>query len=193
MLKKLKLLLESLPHGPLLRKIIAALLWAAAGILVFAGLFYCIDLILCLSGTSSAAQVLGAIIAILIILGGVALMLFILYTRIPDVQAHPAGQSYSITHTAALLLRLSGEILAVFHLITGLSAGIMFWFGSNPRLPYFDSLMWRIMNFASFPSFISGLLSILACVFQAAVTLVIYYLMAELLLMFRDIALRNRR
>ena len=190
--KKLELFLESLPQGPSLRRIFTCLLWVAAGILVFAGLFYIIDLIMYLPDSQHPAQVLGTGIAILIALVGVGLALAVVMYKARDIQVYPP-QSYSISHLSAQLLRAAGELQAIFHLVTGLSAGIMYWFGGQPRLPYFDSLMWRLLNFASYPPFISGLLTILACLLQAAVTLLSFYLLAELLIIMRDIPLRNRR
>jgi len=145
-----------------------------------------------LANAQLPTQVLGTIIAMLITIIGTILILLILLFRIQNVEDYPS-QSYSVTHLCAQLLWLTGEIIAIFHLTTGLSTGIMYWFGSYPRLPYYDSLMWRLLTFAVFPPFISGLLAIVACILQAALSLIICYLLAELLLIIRDIALSNRR
>jgi len=190
--KKLELFLESLTLGPALRRIYGILLRIVAIILVFFGLYYIIDMIMSLANAQLPTQVLGTIIAMLITIIGTILILLILLFRIQNVEDYPS-QSYSVTHLCAQLLWLTGEIIAIFHLTTGLSTGIMYWFGSYPRLPYYDSLMWRLLTFAVFPPFISGLLAIVACILQAALSLIICYLLAELLLIIRDIALSNRR
>ena len=190
--QKIESFLESLPLGALLRKLVDIVLWVAAGILLFAGLFYIIDLIMSLPGAKHPAIVLGTFLAVLIACAGISLALLILYYRTREI-ANFQSPSYPVIYLGTQLLRLAGEILAVFHLVTGLSAGIMFWFGSYPRLPYFDSLMWRILNFASFPPFLSGLFTILACIFQAVLTLVASYFLAEFFLLIRDIGQKNRR
>jgi NADH:ubiquinone oxidoreductase subunit K len=189
--KKLDTFLEFLPQGPFLRKAFTYLLWVAAGVLVFAGLFYIIDLIMYLPNTQHPAGALGTLIAVLIAAAGVGMALMVVLFRARDIQDYPP-QTYSITHLSAQLLRVTGELQAIFHLVAGFSAGIMYWFGGQPRLPYFDSLMWRLLHFAAYPPFISGLFTILACLLQAAITLIAFYLLAELLLIFRDIALKNR-
>lgn len=190
---KLEHFLDSLPRGPLLRKIYYLLLWIAAGILAFAGLFYIIDLLMSLAQAANPAQVLGTIFAALISVAGVALAVLVILARTQGIDEFSFLKDYSVIHLLAQLLRLAGEVVVIFHLVTGLSAGVMLWFGSQPHLPYFDSLMWKVLSYAAFPSFLSGLFAILSGTLQAAITLLLYYAAAELLFLLRDIALKSRR
>lgn len=192
MLNKLEAFVESLPQGQVLRVIFRVLLYLGAGITVFLGLFFVIDLLLYLPMAHHAAEALGTLLAMLIAIAGILTALFFILTRAKKLSVDPP-HSYPIVHLSAQLLRITGEVLAIFHLVAGLSAGIMFWFGGYPRLPYFESWMWRILNFATYPPFLSGLLTILACIFQAAITLATLYLAAEVLMLLRDMSLRSRR
>lgn len=191
--KKLTQFLNDLPEGPILRRIFSVLLRVGAGFLAFAGLFYIIDLLMSLAHAGNPADVLGVIFAVLITAAGTSLAIAVIIIRAEGIGEFSFIRDYSVTHLSAQLLRLTGEVLAIFHLAAGLSAGIMIWFGCQPRLPYFDSLMWRTLSFAAFPSFIAGLFAVLASILQSALTLLICYLGAELLLLFRDWAGKSRR
>jgi len=190
--KKLEQFLENLPLGTALKRIATVLLWILAVLVVFAGLYYIIDMMMTLSDARHPAAVLGTLLAALIICIGTCLLTVVLLHRLRLLGQEPV-QTYPTTSLAAFLSRLVGEILAIFHATTGLSTGIILWFGGYPRLPYFRSLMWKILNFAAFPPFISGLFAILASIFQAGLVLLGCYLVAELLLLIRDIPLKTRR
>lgn len=184
--------LKQLPRGPALRKIFSVLLWVLAALTIFAGLYFIIDMFMALSQAELPAAVLGTIIAALATAVGTALIVLTILHHLPDLRG-TSPPDYPVIHLVALLLRLLGEGLAAFHLAAGLATGIAFWFGSRPSLPYFQSLMWRILGFAAFPPFISGLIAILASVFQAALSLLACYLAAELLLLLRELPLKTKR
>lgn len=184
--------LKLLPRGPALRRIFTAILWIVVALVIFAGLYFIIDMFMALSQAEHPAAVLGTIIAVLTTAAGTALMVLIILHHLPELRS-ASPQDYPVHHLTAQLLRLLGEGLAAFHLTAGLATGIAFWFGSRPNLPFFQSLMWKILSFAAFPPFISGFFAILASVFQAAWSLLFCYLAAEFLLLLRDLSPKSRK
>lgn|SRR5690554_57100 len=187
---KIMLIMEALPLGPMLRKAIHVLLWILTGLVVFAGLYYVIDMIMSLTYAQNPVEVIGTLISILVLLAGTAVLGIVLLFRIQDI-ANLNSLNYPVMQIGAHLLRMLGEVLAVVHVVAGVTIGIAHWFGAYQALPYFNSLMSRILLFASFPSFVSGLMAILASAFQAALTIIACYLGAELLLLLRNLTARK--
>src|SRR5690554_4277925 len=82
---KIMLIMEALPLGPMLRKAIHVLLWILTGLVVFAGLYYVIDMIMSLTYAQNPVEVIGTHISILVLLAGTAVLGIVLLFRIQDI------------------------------------------------------------------------------------------------------------
>lgn len=189
-LKQIETLADSLSRGPVLRKVFALALRILAGVCILAGLF------LVLGGIGetinvirySAAQALGIILSLALLVCGIIVVVKVLFYRAGTIHTGGADQ-YPIVHLSALLLRTGGELSALFIGIVGTIAGVMIWFGGEfPFLPF----LWNPVVSSADPSFFLGLTAILSSLFQAVLALLCFYLVAELLLLFRNIALNTQ-
>ncbi len=176
---------ESLFQGPLLRRIIAWVLRVVAVVVAFTGLFFAFSIIGGIVQVISydVPQALGLLIALIVVLAAFFVAVKVLFFR-AKVLLSQRELDYPITTISSLLLKVLGELLALFASGAGLVTGILLWFvGSNSDIPGFlQGLVFPA------PSFVQGLVLIIASQVYALLTLTFFYLLAELLNIFRNIA-----
>ena len=199
-LTKIEPIINSLPNGTILRKTIALALRILTGVAVFLGLFTILDFI----GTTidvidqSPAQALGALISIALIIIAMVIAVKILLLRAKNILAGNQTE-YPIIHLSLPLLRTAGDMLALYYTTAGLIAGIMHWFGGNlPITDFWQMLIlssdaWRLLlssGISNIPSVILGLGIILSSLIQGLISLLFFYLLAELLIVLKRLTLK---
>lgn len=183
--------LESLAKGPVLRKTLALTLRILAAVLILAGLFMALGTIGQIINVIriDAAEALGGLLSLVLIVAGFFLAVKVVLFRAKSILTSSESE-YPIVSLSLLLLRTAGELLALFYSVFGFISGITIWFGGEfPFLPSF----WRSLFLPGIPAFILGLGIILASLLQAILMLLAFYLLAELLLLLRDLATNCRR
>jgi hypothetical protein len=188
-LTQIEPIIESLPRGPILRKIIALALRILTGVVIFAGLFVVLGVIgqtINLLG-NNLAEALGHLIALVLIVAAILLAVKVLLFRARNILIENETE-YPLIRISALLLRTGGELIALFYSAAGLVAGIMVWFGG--QFPFIPTI-WQFFSIYGTPPFILGLGIIFSSLLQALFGLIVLYLLAELLILFRNLALRS--
>lgn len=177
--------IESLSQGPLLRKILTWVLRVLAVVLAFTGLFLALSIIGQIVDVIShdVPQASGLLIALVIVLAVFYVAVRLLFFRAKALMLQ-SELDYPMTTIASLVLKIAGELLALFASGAGLVTGILLWFiGSYSDIPGF---LQRLVF--SGPSFVQGLVLIIASQVYALLMLTFFYLLAELLTMFRNMA-----
>lgn len=190
-LNEIEPFVESLSKGPFFRKILALAMRIAAVLMVFVGLYVVLGMIgtTIMAIRTDAARALGTLMAMVLAIAVFFLVVKILLFRARSILILGDGD-YPVLQMSALLLRTSSEVLALIFAGAGLISGIMHWFGGA----YFPIPgLWDSFFLPGAPSFVLGLGMILSGLFQAVTVLIVFYLLAELLLLFRNIALNTQR
>jgi|GEM_PF-2523396 len=178
---------DSLSKGPLLRKIIVVTLKILVGIALLSGLVMAMEMIdRLMSGISGSIEGLGILLSLVLTAAATFLAIKILLHRAKCI-SYDQESNYPVISLCELLLKTGGELWALGYTSLGLVSGIMVWFGGDsPTIPG----LWVPISHNT-PSFLLGLGTILSGLFQALVMLVLSYLLAELLLLLRNIAANN--
>lgn len=175
---------ESLAKGPLLRKITVLILRIIAVSIVFLGL------LAFLGGIAAIIDIipynlshgLGITLALVIMILAIFIAVKILLFRARTVRI--CGENnYPVIYLSSILLRCTGEIVALFWTATGLAASILIWFSGGLSL---EGLPFPALIIQG-PPFLTGLVTLLSAVICGVFILIFFYLLAELLLLLRKL------
>lgn len=176
--------LESLAKGPLLRKITTLILRILAVAFVLFGLLAFLGGIAAIIDTipHNLAHGLGITLSLAVMILAVFIAVKILLFRARAILI--CGENhYPVIHLSAILLRGSGELLALCWTTLGLIAGILIWFSGSSSL---KEIPFPVM-FIPGPPFLTGLAAILSALVLGVFILIFFYLLAELLLLLRKL------
>jgi hypothetical protein len=182
--------IERIAQGVIFKRVFTALLLLVAGGVVVSGLVAFAEgwkLVSDLRGF----QVLGGIAFELLLLVAIYMMAHTLIIRARHVRDLPEGE-FVVVPIASILIRLTGEILAIMGIVMSVAFGVLMMFGADLRrfasdLPFLPP---GVTSYAA--SFVSGLVSIAWGLTYSFTVLLIAYLLAELTVALVDVA-RNAR
>jgi hypothetical protein len=180
--------LEKISQGQFFRKAFAVALQVLAVVIVMAAIVAWITVWKSISGYSAEA-IFGIIIFQLLFVIAVYMVVHILLIRAGNIKALPDSE-YTVIPIVSITLKLSGEIYASFVTVISVAGGILTWFiGSSAfymikrsaPLPFFSS-------YGSGERFWAGLVFMAGGLFSAFVGLVLFYFLAEAVVVLVDIA-----
>jgi hypothetical protein len=182
-------LLEYISHGGLFRKIVAGFLVLGA---VLSGLaMLAVGVVLALQYFNyGGIAILGGLIAFPVAIFGGYLMVHTYLVRARSVKDLGASD-YTVIPIMAILLKLNGEIGLIGGLMYGLQGMLLAWFlGQNPLTSLTSAYSYGYGGYSSSPAegFILGILFLVVSVVFGFVSLLVNYLLSELVGIFADIA-----
>ena len=134
--------------------------------------------------------VVGGIIFQGIFVIGAYMVLHAIFIRAGTLAALPQGD-FVVIPIMSVLLRLMGEIYASVLAVVAVGGCILAWFAGD-RAMYLLSIVSGGMPLPTGSGFIGGLMVLIIGICAAFASLVIFYFLAELLVIFADIALNSR-
>ena len=189
--------LRSISDGDLFKKVFAVILRIAAVVIAIGGLYIWIRFWGDVFHMRGFFAVVGGIIFQLILIVTVAMVTHVVWLRAKTV-ADLQKADFTVIPIASILLKLAGELYVSMFVPLSVACGINIWFGGGdimyymmrnldfiPQLP-FDYLRWGN------GTFIGGLIFMVGGIVMAFLSLVFFYLLAELLVVTVDMA-RNMK
>jgi hypothetical protein len=185
--------LRSLSEGQIIRSSIAIVLQVAAALVLVAGLFALIQILkFSFQFPSATATIGGLFVAVLIVAATFAVSQICLFRAqsIRELEDSP----FTVVPILSILFRTTGETYAVVAIAVGVGGCIFTWLsGLNPRL-----LLSGIGEFmpsipAGGETFLDGLIFLATLAAAAFASLVVFYALAELVVVMVDIAINVRR
>lgn len=182
-------LLEYISHGGLFRRIVAGFLVLGA---VLSGLaMLAIGVVLALQYFDyGGIAILGGLLAFPIAIFGGYLMVHTYLVRARTVKELGASE-YTVIPIMAILLKLNGELGLIGGFMYGLQGMLLAWFlGQNPLASLTSAYSYGYGSYSSSPAegFILGTLFLVVSVVAGFISLLVSYLMSELVGIFADIA-----
>jgi hypothetical protein len=185
--------LMALSEGRVIRNSIAIVLQVAAVLILLAGLLALIQILKLSFQLSSATATVGGLVVAIFVAGAVFAV-----SQIYLFRAHSVRQledsPFTVVPILSILFRTAGETYAVLALALGVGGCLFTWFsGMNPRslLGGLGDLMPNMP--AGGASFLDGLIFLATLAAVAFLSLVIFYALAELVVVTVDIAINIRR
>lgn len=182
-------LLEYISNGGLFRKIVAGFLIMGA---VLSGLaMLAVGVILALQYFNyGGIAILGGLIAFPVAIFGGYLMVHTYLVRARSIKELGASD-YTVIPIMAILLKLNGELGLIGGLMYGVQGMLLAWFlGQNPMTSLTSAYGYGYGGYSSSPAegFILGILFLVVAVVFGFLSLLVNYLLSELVGIFADIA-----
>ncbi len=178
--------LEKISQGQFFRKAYAVTLQILAGLIAIAALVAWITVWKSISGYSSEA-IVGIIIFQILFVIAVYMVIHILLIRAGNINALP-DSDYTVIPIVSITLKLIGEIYAAFITVISVAGGILSWFIGSGAFYMVKRPSLLIPSYGSGEGFWGGLVFMAGGLFSAIVGLVIFYFLAESVVVAVDIA-----
>jgi hypothetical protein len=185
--------LRSISDGDLFKKVFAIILRVAAVIVALGGLYLWIRLWGMVSDLDGFFAVVGGIIFQIILIITISMVTHVVWLRAAAVSELPSSD-FTVIPIASMLLKLTGEIYVSLFVPLSIAGGIGLWFGGGNFMYY----VVRYIDFLpQFPlsfmgggggTFLGGLFFMIGGIVMAFLSLVFFYLLAEILVVAVDIA-----
>ncbi|OGP89822.1 MAG: hypothetical protein A2031_06640 [Deltaproteobacteria bacterium RBG_19FT_COMBO_43_11] len=186
----MKPVLQMISQGYFFRKSFAIFLRALAVVTVIAGLVAWIMFWKYLSG-ATVSQVLGVIIFQVIFIIAIYMVVHALLIRAEDIAGLPDAD-YMVIPIVSVSLKLCGEIYACFMAGVSLAGGILIWFIGGDAFYLIRKAAGFMPGFGHGSDFLGGLIFIVGGWLIAFFVLVVFYFLAEAVVVMADIA-RNTK
>lgn len=134
--------------------------------------------------------VIGGIIFQGIFVVGAYMVLHAVFIRAGTLAELPQGD-FVVIPIMSVLLRLLGEVYASMLAVVAVGGCILAWFAGD-RAIYLLSMVSEALPLPTGSGFVGGLVVLVFGICAAFATLVLFYFLAELLVIFADIALNSR-
>ena len=189
-MEKYLLFMESavrlISQGQFFRKVFSIILRVLAVCIALVALITWIPEWKSLSGASNDAMV-GIIIFQLLFVVATYMVVHVIIIRASDIAALPEAD-YTVIPIVSISLKLLGEIYACFTAVISLAGGILIWFVRGDALFIIKRLAPLVPTFGGAQGFLDGLLFIIIGWFVAFLVLVVFYFLAEKVVVLVDIA-----
>ena len=185
----MKPVLQLISVGHFFRKAFAVFLQILAVIIAVAGLVSWIGLWKSVAG-QDALLILGIIIFQLFFVIAVYMVVHTMFIRAGDISALPDAD-YTVIPIVSISLKLCGEIYACFSIVVAIAGGILIWFiGGNAFYFIRKSAFFMLgPGFGGYGSdFLGGLMFMVGGWLIAFLVLVVFYFLAEIVVVMADIA-----
>ncbi|HUM03985.1 MAG TPA: hypothetical protein VLT90_00905 [Terriglobales bacterium] len=191
-----RMVLGALAQGKFIRNTVAIVMQVAAVVILLAGLLAVIQMLkLAFQISAATATIGGLLVAVLIAAAVFAVAQIYLYRAqtVRELEESP----FTIIPILSILFRTTGESYAVLAVAFGLGGCLFTWLsGMSPRMLLAgmgDFLPPMLAAGGSGQSFVDGLMFLVIMVLAAFGSLVLFYALAELVIVLVDIALNVRR
>ena len=178
--------LEIISQGQFFRKAYAVTLQILAALIAIAALVSWITVWKSISAFSAEA-IVGIIIFQLLFVIAVYVVIHIILIRAGNINALP-DSDYIVIPIVSITLKLIGEIYASFITVISVAGGILSWFIGSGAFYMVKRPSLLIPSYGSGEGFWGGLVFMAGGLFSAIVGLVIFYFLAELVVVLVDIA-----
>ena len=178
--------LEKISQGQFFRKAFAITLQILAAVIAIAALVAWITVWKSISEFSAEA-IVGIIIFQLLFVIAVYMVIHILLIRAGNINELP-DSDYTVIPIVSITLKLLGEIYASFIAVISVAGGILSWFIGSGAFYMVKRLSLLIPSYGSGEGFWGGLVFMAGGLFSAIVGLVIFYFLAESVVVAVDIA-----
>ena len=178
--------LEKISQGQFFRKAFAITLQIMTVVIAIAALVAWITVWKSISGLSSEA-IVGIIIFQLLFVIAVYMVIHIILIRAGNINALP-DSDYTVIPIISITLKLIGEIYASFITVISVAGGILSWFIGSGAFYMVKRPNLIIPSYGSGEGFLGGLVFMASGLFSAIVGLVIFYFLAESVVVAVDIA-----
>ena len=178
--------LEIISQGQFFRKAYAVTLQILAALIAIAALVSWITVWKSISAFSAEA-IVGIIIFQLLFVIAVYMVIHIILIRAGNINALP-DSDYIVIPIVSITLKLIGEIYASFITVISVAGGILSWFIGSGAFYMVKRPSLLIPSYGSGEGFWGGLVFMAGGLFSAIVGLVIFYFLAELVVVLVDIA-----
>ena len=182
----MKPLLALISQGQFFRKAFAIALQILAAVIVIACLVSWIAVWKSISGYSAEA-IFGIIIFQLFFVIAVYMVVHTLLIRAGDINALPDAD-YTVIPIVSICLKLAGEIYACFVTVISIGGGIMMWFLESNAIYLIKRSAPLVPGFGGGEGFWGGLVFMFGGLFTALFVLVIFYFLAEAVVVMADTA-----
>jgi len=178
--------LEKISQGQFFRKAFAITLQILAAVIAIAALVAWITVWKSISEFSAEA-IVGIIIFQLLFVIAVYMVIHILLIRAGNINELP-DSDYTVIPIVSITLKLIGEIYASFVTVISVAGGILSWFIGSGAFYMVKRPSLLIPSYGSGEGFWGGLVFMAGGLFSAIVGLVIFYFLAESVVVAVDIA-----
>ena len=178
--------LENISQGQFFRKAFAITLQILAAVIAIAALVAWITVWKSISEFSAEA-IVGIIIFQLLFVIAVYMVIHILLIRAGNINELP-DSDYTVIPIVSITLKLIGEVYASFITVISVAGGILSWFIGSGAFYMVKRPSLLFPSYGSGEGFWGGLVFIAGGLFSAIVGLVIFYFLAESVIVAVDIA-----
>ena len=178
--------LEIISQGQFFRKAYAVTLQILAALIAIAALVSWITVWKSISAFSAEA-IVGIIIFQLLFVIAVYVVIHIILIRAGNINALP-DSDYTVIPIVSITLKLIGEIYASFITVISVAGGILSWFIGSGAFYMVKRPSLLIPSYGSGEGFWGGLVFMAGGLFSAIVGFVLFYFLAELVVVLVDIA-----
>jgi hypothetical protein len=178
--------LEKISQGQFFRKAYAVTLQILAAIIAIAALVAWITVWKSISEFSAEA-IVGIIIFQLLFVIAVYMVIHIILIRAGNINALP-DSDYTVIPIVSITLKLIGEIYASFITVISVAGGILSWFIGAGAFYMVKRPSLLIPSYGSGEGFWGGLVFMAGGLFSSIVGLVLFYFLAESVVVLVDIA-----
>jgi len=182
----MKPVLQLISQGDFFRKAFAMFLRALAVVTVIAGLVVWVMVWKSLSG-ATVLLVLGIIIFQILFVIAIYMVVHALLIRADDITKLP-NADYTVIPIVSVALKLCGEVYACFMAVISLAGGILIWFIGGNAFYFIRRSTVFMPGYGSGSDFLGGLIFIVGGWLIAFLVLVIFYFLAETVVVMADIA-----
>jgi len=182
--------LEKISQGQFFRKAFSVTLQIMSAVIAIAALVAWITVWKSISELS-AETIIGIIIFQLLFVIAVYMVIHIILIRAGNINSLP-DSDYTVIPIVSITLKLLGEIYASFMTVISVAGGILSWFIGSGAFYMVKRPSLLIPSYGSGEGFWGGLVFMAAGLFSAIVGLVIFYFLAESVVVAVDIA-RNMK
>ena len=178
--------LQKISQGQFFRKAFAVALQILAVLIAIAALVAWITVWKSISEFSAEA-IVGIIIFQLLFVIAVYMVVHILLIRAGNINALPDSE-YTVIPIVSITLKLFGEIYASFVTVISVAGGILTWFIGSSAFYMIKKSAPLVPSYGSGEGFVGGLVFMVGGLFSAFVGLVLFYFLAEAVVVLVDIA-----
>jgi hypothetical protein len=190
--------LNALSNGRIFRRIYAIALWIIAVIIALGGLAGLIGIMIIIGRIMPqvpATATFGMILFMLLFIVGIYMIVHTVWIRANQIADLP-DEGYTMIPILCIFLKLTGEVLALISILTGVGMGLLTWF-SGGFIRFFREMLGP---FSYYPlgtyigyynggtQVVSGLIQIIAGLIAGFFQLAFFYLLSEMTLILVDIA-----
>jgi len=180
-------LFRALEDGLVIRTLVALALRILAILVVMGGIYVFIDLLKAAFSEPTTQVTIGGLIAAVFLLLGAVGDFFILFYRAASIGSL-GDSSFTVIPSSSVIFRACGEIYAASLITVGVAGSLQTWFTGSSPLQRLGLLGLLSPSVPTGGTFVDGLVFLVAMFLIAFACLILFYFLAEVVLVGVDIA-----